>query len=295
MLRRPMTLDDLQNFVLIVESGSFTRAATRAHLSQPALTASIQRLERWAGAPLLVRGRRGASPTACGEALLPKARLALATVGDAQRAVAEVAGLERGAVRIGAGSTGCIYLLPPILAAFRGQAPGVRLFVREGPNDQLWAALAEGELDLAVVTDLEPNHHPDLVVEPWRLDRLVVVAAPHCNPEALPWLAFAPGAAVRSYQDRLFPDASIEMELHSIAAIKGYARAGLGKALVSESTLRRDLAEAALRIVPMEGTPCARPLVLAHRGLDRLSPGATRLRQTLLAWDESDQPVGPRR
>lgn len=277
-----MHLDDLRNFVHIVESGSYRAASVRAHLSQPALTASMQRLEAEFGAALLHRGRAGARVTACGEALLSHARLALANVEDGRRAVAEVAGLQRGSVRIGAGSTGCIYLLPPLLAQFRSVAPGVRLFVREAPNDDLWAMLATGALDLAVVTDLEPQHHDGLDVEPWRVDELVVVAAPGRDARTLPWLSFGPNAAVRRVQDQLVPGATIEMELDSISAIKGYTRAGLGKALISNSALVRDLADGGLQVVPMPGTPYRRQLVLAHRGAAGLSPSAQALRKLLL-------------
>ena len=72
--------DSFAHLLLIVEHGTFTEAARHAHLSQPALTASIRRLEEAFGAQLLHRGRRGASLTAAGEALLPRVRAALAAV-----------------------------------------------------------------------------------------------------------------------------------------------------------------------------------------------------------------------
>src|SRR5215212_2052563 len=98
-------LESLRHFLLITEHGTFTRAARRAHLSQPALTASIHKLEEELGARLFHRGRTGAALTAAGEALVPRARAALAAVADARRAVAEIEGLRSGEVRLGAGAT----------------------------------------------------------------------------------------------------------------------------------------------------------------------------------------------
>src|SRR5262245_61461619 len=97
-------LDELRHLMLIAEHGTFTEAARRAHLSQPALSASIRRLEDQLGARLLVRGPAGAELTAAGTAMLGHARTAIAAVEDGRRAVAEIAGLGRGEVRIGAGA-----------------------------------------------------------------------------------------------------------------------------------------------------------------------------------------------
>src|SRR5688500_19749950 len=80
-------LDGMRHFLAIVETGTFTEAARRVHLSQPALSASIRRLEDALGAPLLLRGRTGAEPTAAGHALIPRARAALGAVEEARRAV----------------------------------------------------------------------------------------------------------------------------------------------------------------------------------------------------------------
>src|SRR5687767_13820830 len=145
-------LDSLHHFLAIVETGTFTEAAKRVHLSQPALSASIRRLEDQLGAPLLHRGRTGAEPTAAGDALLPRARAALAAIDEAKRAVEEVTGLRAGEVRIGAGATVCTHLLPPLLARFRREHPGIKFRLRELNPDAVEAALHDGELDLGIVT-----------------------------------------------------------------------------------------------------------------------------------------------
>ncbi len=268
-------IDELRHFLLIVEHGTFTEAARRAHLSQPALTASIRRLEAALGARLLARGPAGAEPTASGAALVPRARAALAALEDGRRAVAEIEGLRAGEVRLGAGATACTYLLPPILAEFRAQHPGVRFLLREATATQILGALHDGELDLGVTTADEGD--------PWRIDELVLIAAPGLPRAAsAPFVAFARGTTTRALLDRHFPDADVVMELGSIAAVKGNVRAGIGVALVSRAAVEHDLAALRLVEVPHPATPIQRPLRIVHRGRDRLPPAAARLRALLL-------------
>lgn len=267
-------LVELSHLLLIVEHGTFTEAARRAHLSQPALTASIRRLEEQVGARLLHRGRGGARPTAAGAALLPSARAALAAVEDGRRAVAEVMGLRAGEVRIGAGATACTYLLPPALAGFVRAHPGVRFLLRETTTGEALDALAAGELDLAVVTS--PRG------EPWLDDELVVIAAPDLDAAVAPWLTFRRGATTRELFERHFPGEEIVMELGSIAAVKGHVRAGVGRALVSRSAVQRDVALGHLVVLDDPRAPVARRLSLVHRGVEGLPPAAAELRRRLL-------------
>src|SRR5690242_10590946 len=130
-------LEPLRHFALVAQHGTFTAAARHAHVTQPALTASIQRLEAQMGAKLFDRGPGGASRTAAGEALLPRARAALAALEEGKRAVAEVMGLTVGSVRLGAGATVCTYYLPRTLARFRARHPGVQILLREAHPDEL--------------------------------------------------------------------------------------------------------------------------------------------------------------
>lgn len=267
-------LDGLKQFVLVAQHRTFTEAARRAHLSQPALTAAIQRLEDQFGARLFVRGRRGAELTAEGQALMPRALAALAAVEDGRRAVAEVAGLKSGEVRMGAGATACTYLLPPVLAEFRSRHPGVVFRLRECTTEEVLNLLHMGDMDLGVVT------HPG--GERWREDPLILVCAPGVDAATAPFVTFSPGATTRRLLDERFPEARIVMELQSIAAVKGNVRAGIGKALVSRSAVARDLAAGHLVEIRDRRTPVPRTLHLVHRGVDRLPPAAAALRTLLL-------------
>lgn len=266
-------LDSLRHFLLVLEHGTFTEAARRAHLTQPALSGSIRRLEEAMGARLLHRGRGGAEATAAGQALVPHARAALAAVEDGRRAVAEVEGLHRGEVRVGAGATACTYLLPSELAAFRRRHPGVRFVLRETTTDESLDALTDGELDLAVVSHIDALGGERLG-ELWMKDRLVLVASPEIDAASAPFLTFRPGATTRAIFDHHFPDADVVMELGSIAAVKGNVRAGVGVALVSEHAVRDDVKRGLMVTVPHPRTPIERDIRVVHRGHARLAPAA---------------------
>ncbi|MBX3207715.1 MAG: LysR family transcriptional regulator [Labilithrix sp.] len=303
-------LEPLRHFALVSQHGTFTAAARHAHVTQPALTASIQRLEAQMGARLFDRGPGGATLTAAGAALLPRARAALAALEEGRRAVAEVMGLAAGSVRIGAGATVCTYYLPRTLARFRAQHPAVQILLREATPDDLIDALEAGDLDLVILARIAPPARrpaprtgkrperrdaarrlpPDLLRvarsglarEKWLDDELVLVAAPGLpNAAEAPLVTFAHGATTRTLTDQYFPDRPIAMELGSIAAVKANARAGVGVALVSRRAVDRDIAVKQLEIVASERTPIARPLYLVHRGRDRLPPAASELRGLL--------------
>lgn len=267
-------LESLRHFVLIAEHGTFTAAARHAHVSQPALTASIRRLEAQLDATLFDRGRHGAELTAPGRALLAHARAAVVAVDEGKRAVRDVEALEAGEVRVGGGSTACTYLLPPVLATFRKKHPRVRIFLRELSEEAALTAFERGELDLLVAGGDEGDAFRD--------DELVVVAARDVATEGLPFITLPPGTATRSALDRYFPRAVVSMELASLAVVKGSVRAGLGVALLPRSAVATDLALGRLVEVPTSATPVARRLSLVHRGVERLSAPARALRAMLL-------------
>jgi DNA-binding transcriptional LysR family regulator len=284
-------IDGFRHLLLIVETGTFTEAARRAHLSQPAISASIRRLEEALGARLLDRGPGGVRLTAAGQAVLPHAQAAIAAVEDAGRAAAEVVGLVRGEVRLGAGPTPCTYILPPLLAAFRRAHPGVRVRLRIANNEGVWDALRQGRIDLAIVSRVSVPATLDWAeMEPWQSDELVLVASPSADDEALREVVTYPrGSVLRRIVDERFPELDIAMELGSISATLAHVREGIGVALVSRICVEQELAAGELVAVPDARLPISRRLVLVHRGLERLPPAAVRLREVL---HEADRVTG---
>ncbi len=284
-------LSELRAFLFVVETGSFTGAARRAHLSQPALSAAIQRLEADHGARLFERLPRGARLTAAGEALLPHARATLASVDAGRRAVLELQGLVRGEVRVGGGATACTCLLPPVLRAFRARYPQLRLRVRELLTPRVPGEVAAGALDIGIA---------DGEGEPWVDDPVVLVGQPGATWPG-PLVGFVPGASLREAQERLLPEAELVMELGSMAAVRGMALDGMGLALLPRAACVRELAAGELVEIEVPGLPWVRRLGILSREPELLSPAAAAFLEVL--WEVAPgassrgrpvRPPGPR-
>ena len=267
-------IDELRQFLLVVEHGTVTEAARHAHLSQPALSAALVRLETYFGARLLSRGRHGATPTAAGDALIPRARAVLAALADARRAVAEIEGLVAGQVRLAAGGTAATYLLPPLLARFRRRHPELRIVLRELTPSQADRELEQGGVDLAVVTGRAG--------ELWTRD------------DSSGWPTPAPrrrgtGTDLSSRhhyaRDSRSPFPGLQHRDGAVQHRGGKAARArwIGIALISRAAVESELSREALVELHHRATPIPRDFVLLTRGVELLSPAAAALRQLLLA------------
>ncbi len=174
-----MNLEQLTGFATIAEIGHFTRAAERLHLAQPSLSRQIASLERELGVELFHRARGNVALTAAGERLLPIAKRMLADADTARGEMAELAGLRRGRVRLGATPTLCTSLVVDVLAEFRDRYPGIDIEILERGSRSLISALAEGALDLALIVTSVSSEGARAVLErePILSERLVVVSA----------------------------------------------------------------------------------------------------------------------
>jgi len=174
-----MNLEQLQGFALIAELGHFTRAAEQLHLAQPSLSRQIASLERELGIELFHRVRGHIALTAAGERLLPIARRMLADADAARDEMAELAGLRRGRIRLGATPTLCTSLVVEVLADYRERYPGIDIEILERGSRSLISALVEGTLDLAlIVTSVSPERaRAVLEREPILSERLVIVSS----------------------------------------------------------------------------------------------------------------------
>jgi LysR family transcriptional activator of glutamate synthase operon len=147
-----MELDQLRSFVAVAEVRSFTRAARLVHLSQPAISRQIGRLEAEMGTALFERYGRHVECTADGRLLLPLAKNIVARADDAARLIREHVGTLSAKVRFGSTGTVFAHLLSPILASFLDSYPKVHLELVEREDVLLEEAVISGELDCAVVT-----------------------------------------------------------------------------------------------------------------------------------------------
>lgn len=277
-----MNLEQLRSFVEVARFGNFTRAAEELYLAQPSLSRQIAALEKDLGAELFHRARGGSTLTVAGEALLPLARRMLADGESVRRELAELAGLERGRVRLGATPTLCISLVAEVLSVFHAEHPGIELHLSEQGSRALLDELGAGELDLALIVTSEVTTAERFTVSPLLVEELVVVSSAGLPPVAtddsiglpdvadLPQVVFSSTYDLRATTDAAFSAAGLEpqvaLEGAEMDAVLRFVERGLGVAIVPAMVLvdRPGLRSVRLASPTLERTiSLARPADLA--------------------------------
>jgi DNA-binding transcriptional LysR family regulator len=161
---KPMlSLYKLEIFVAVVQAGSFSAAAQRFPMTQPAISQHIQDLEHSLGTPLFVRGRRGVQLTPAGNTLLDYTQKILRLVAEAESKVTNVENIAAGQIMVGATPGVSTYLLPEWLQGFREKYPQLNVALQTGVTTDCIAGVMEHQLDLAFVEgELEKIHRKGL-------------------------------------------------------------------------------------------------------------------------------------
>lgn len=246
-----LNLDQLQAFAHVVELGSFTAAADRAGLTQPAVSLQIKLLEQRLGVRLIERVGRRAQPTVAGQELLGHVRRILQAVGDAEEAMTPHRNGTAGRVRIGSGATASIHLLPLAIKKAKARMPGLEVTVRIGDTGDILRELEANALDVAVVTLPAPGR--SFEIEPFYEDEMMAVAPrgavmPEGGPDAAfmaaQTLLLYEGGNTRRSTDEWMAEAGVKaapaMEFGSVEAIKELVAAGLGWSILPGLALKRD-------------------------------------------------------
>ena len=160
-------------FLAVAAHGSFTRAATALHVSQPALSQQIKQLEESLGAQLFDRSGRATRLTDAGEVYANHARKALRDLEEGRRAIHDVGDLSRGSLRIGVTPTFTSYFAGPLIESFHGRYPHVTLSLREMAQERMEALLAEDTLDIGIAFD--EVHSADIEATPLMIESLALV------------------------------------------------------------------------------------------------------------------------
>ncbi|RCS25922.1 LysR family transcriptional regulator [Phyllobacterium salinisoli] len=241
---KDFNLTQLQAFARVVETGSFSAAAERIGVSQPAVSLQVKQLERQLGVRLLERIGRKATPTQAGQELLEHISRISAAVADAGSAMGKYRTSNVGRVRLGTGATACIYLLPPILRDLRNNYPQLEIIVRTGNTPDILRGVEENSIDVALVT-LPAVGRMFQVTPLIRDEQVAIFATGDAPPQpmvdaaslmARPMIFYEPGGHSRDIIDGWFRDARLVpkpvMELGSVEAIKKLVGAGLGCAVL---------------------------------------------------------------
>jgi DNA-binding transcriptional LysR family regulator len=171
-----MNLNHLAIFHAVLQEGSISLGAERLHISQPAVSHQLKELEENLHTKLFDRHPRGVRPTEAGVVLSDFARRIFALESSAEVALAELQGLKRGLLGIGASLTTGNYLLPMVLAQFHRSYPGVDVNVDIANTEHVQRRLLDGSLDLGLTEGYVETD--ELECEVIEGDELVPIAAP---------------------------------------------------------------------------------------------------------------------
>jgi DNA-binding transcriptional LysR family regulator len=256
-------LRQLGYFVAVAEERNFTRAAERLLVAQPAVSRQVRLLERELGAQLFERTPRDVLLTDAGEALLPRARDALAAVDSGRAEVAAAAGVLRGALTIG-----CLFGAPrleiaALLSSFHRDYPSIEVALTQDLSERLLDCVRSGECDAAFVSLAPGPVPPGLTSETVDRERaMLIVPSDHelatrdhitmAELSGEPFIALAPGTGHRTMIETACREAGfapdIVLSVQNVITLADLAAEGLGVTFVPET------------IVPTSDGVCAIPV-----------------------------------
>ncbi|WP_245454239.1 LysR substrate-binding domain-containing protein [Aquabacter cavernae] len=280
-------LVDLRLFLAILEAGSITAGAARAHLALASASARVQALEAQVGVPLLVRARSGARPTPAGEALGHHARLLLQQAERMQGELARFGKGLKGHLRLWSNTAALSAHLPADLAAFLARHPDIDADLEERPSAAIARALREGLIHMGVL-----SHAAGLAGLDWRPygeDRLVALlpaghglaargALSFADLAGEPFVGLAPGIALQEMVSgeaaRMGLTLKMRVRVTSFPALAEIVAAGVGVAVLPHTEHLRLPPSLALEARPLEDGWARRRLVIATREAAALPPFA---------------------
>jgi DNA-binding transcriptional LysR family regulator len=280
-----MNYHRLKVFYLVARLGSFSRAAEELYTSQPNISKHVQQLEAELGSLLLHRLGSGVEQTEAGRLVYRYAEQVFDLTADLERSLAELAGLERGFLRLGASSTPGLYLLPPVIAAFGRDYPGLEVSFSISNSSQVVHEVLAGKLDLGFVGGF--IEAAGLQKQLFGRDEVVLIASPEhrlTQQENILAAELArerfvvrePGSGTYQVTEAALAELDLRperlLEMPGCEAVKRTVAAGLGLSFVSRRAVDLELKQGILAVLP--GLRFSRELYAISRKDVRLSPAA---------------------
>jgi DNA-binding transcriptional LysR family regulator len=282
-----MRIEQLEYLLAVNRHGSLRQASENLHVSQPALSEAISKLERELGVPLLDRRRSGARVSLAGRELLEPVADVLESVARLRSAAGDQAASRR-LLRVGTVNAGTVTLLLPALSAFQAAGSGSTVEIRNLQQDDIYRQLAEGTLDLGLVNLLEGDDvPPELESVPLVAGRPVAVipaahplaARPAVSADDLrceQFVAMRAGYLMHRFAHRLF-GADLPAEWYAADGAemgKVMVAQGIGISLLPDYSVRGDPLERAGLIVerPLTGDQTSITMAAVRRRQSRTPP-----------------------
>lgn len=281
---RAMDLKHLRTLLAIAETGSVTKAAELIHLVQPAVSRQLKLLEEEIGTPLFARERHGMELTEAGRTLADHARRALRELERAKAEIKPVSGAVSGLVHVGLLPSTCDLIAGDFVAGLKREYPAIHLRVSTGYAGHLQQWLERGEVDLAMLYNLQPT--AAISILPVLEETLYLVGLPDTGlrtlePQPLSSLRgkplILPSAphGIRTLVEHACALAHIPLhvvaEADAMSLQKTFVLHGLGYTVLPSAAILDDLARGTIAAAPLSRPPMRRRIVLALPAGSRIS------------------------
>lgn len=292
-----MHIETLKTFCDLVDSGSFSKAASQNFVSQSAVSQQLRALEARYGRKLLDRGPgRAVLPTDAGRLLYSEGKTLLDRFRTLEQRLRQDAEVMAGTVRVATVYSVGLHALPPYVKQFLRAHPQVNVRVEYSRTDKVYEACLAGSIDLGIVA--QPSRRAQLEILPLRPDPLVLVVSPD-HPLARrrkvalsalagePFVAFERNVPTRKVIDRLLKEHAVSVaivtEFDNIETIKRSVEAGLGVSILPENTVRNETRAKTLAALPFTDGPFTRSLGIIRRKARELTPPSKAFLELLTA------------
>ncbi len=289
-------LPDLSLFRHVVDAGSITHGAERAHLALAAASTRIRNMEDVLGAPLLTRSRQGVTPTQAGRTLLQHARTILRQAERLHEDLGAYGGGLAGQIRVLSNTNALTEFLPEALSSFLAAHPNVSVDLEERLSDEIVGLIAEGVADLGVVAGTVDAG--GLETYPFRRDRFVLVVA-RDHPLAKrarvgfeevldqDFVGLDRASAIQRFLAtkalRIGRPLRLRVQVRSFDAVCRLVECKVGVGVVPESTVRRVSKTMAIKPVALSDAWAVRDLTICVRSREELPTYARQLVEHLRA------------
>ena len=280
-----MQIETLKVFCDLVETASFSRAASLNSITQSAVSQQIRALEQRYHVSLIERGKKNFSVTQEGKAFLQASREILQTFESVGDRIRELQNVVAGELRVSTVYNIGLHELPPFLKKFKDAYPEVKVIVDYRRSPQVYSDVLEGNADLGLVAF--PTRRTGLVVEDFRRDKLVFICHPShllATEEKLTladlngerFISFAEEMPVRKIIDQMLRKESVAvertMEFDNVETVKRAVEVEGGVAIVPQTSVADEVRTGTLASVEIDGCDVWRPLAVIYRRHRPISP-----------------------
>ncbi|HKD65747.1 MAG TPA: LysR substrate-binding domain-containing protein [Candidatus Binataceae bacterium] len=289
-----MHIETLKVFCDIIESGSFSFAASQNFVTQSAVSQQVRSLEEKYDCRLIERGRTGVKPTDAGQLLYSAGKEIVRRFMELENRLREIGSVVGGSIRVGTVYSVGLHELPAYLTEFLRSYPAVNVHLEYLRANKIYEDLIEGKIDLGVVA--YPAKRSQIVSIAFRHDELVLVVPPDsplakqnkvsfAQLEGQRFVGYERDISTRKAVDRILRDHGVKphytMEFDNVETIKRAVEIGLGVAIVPRLTVDHETARGSLKMLEFQEGVFTRPLAIIYKRGRELSPAVRKFIEVL--------------